>query len=521
MAFIYLFDILSAKPKLNIKGKERYVTKIGAVMTILSFSLILSSAIYLFVKFVQGHGVNVVFYKKNDVEKYSMDLNKSPFLFKLEDQNSREVDPRMLNISIGLNVFNFTDMSMKQINLKKQKFSTKLYNDSHSLAFLKKPEFLHFSVPVIENNNFSLIHDVYSILSLIVLTVNECQNSTSFNNCYPKSDIKKYLENNKISLKYMMPVNFLYIFNDIYPLEESFIVRDFEVKRDLEYTYIDKYKIIFFDSDAGFFLEDLISRTGYKYDIEFSDKAVDLIKNDNPNYLNIVLEINNIEADYYLRTYPKLPTFIAEVKGISNLVFYVTTFISIFSSEKPMNLEIFNNTIKVKKMKTQNVRQAQNDITVRIFKELKSDTSATVSNNYKSNNLDSSRKDFNSNRAPFRKKIKASYYEMIFPTCAIKNPNKRDLLGKALKFNDKVFSVEKIVENVLDSHKLKTFLLDKTKIDFYDNIDIFNRNEAFLKFWLMEKESEDEKIDYVDIYGKLERSDDYINQKLLSFFKQY
>jgi hypothetical protein len=528
MAFIYFFDKLSAEPKLNIKGKERYVTNIGAVMTILSYSLILSLAIYLFVKFVQGQGVNVVFYTKTGVEKYSMDLNKSPFLFKLQDQNSKEVNPRMLNITIGLNVLNLTDMSLKKINLKKQKFSTKLYNDSFSLAFLKKPEYKDyipyyesFSVPVIENNNFSLIYDVYSISSSIVLTVNECQNSTSFNNCYPKADIKKYLEDNRIKLTYMIPAHFLYIFDYKHPLDESLIDRNIELKGDFEYTYNDKYKIIFFDSDAGLFLEDVISRTGYKYDTEFSDKSVALIKNDNPDYLKIILEINNLETDYYLRTYPKLQSLIAEVEGISNWVFYVTTFISIFFSEKPMNLEIFNNTIKVKKMKTQNVRQPRNDITVQIFKELKSDTSATVSNNYKSYNLDSSRKDVNSNRAPFRKKIKASYYEMIFPTCAIKNLNKRDLLEKAIKFNDKVLSVEKIVENVLDTHKLKTFLLDKTKIDFYDNIEIFNRNEPFLKFWLKKKGSEDEKIDYVEIYGKLEQSDDYMNQKLLSFFKQY
>jgi hypothetical protein len=534
MALIYFFDKLSAEPKLNIQGKARYVTKIGAIMTILSYCLILSLAIYLFVKFVQGQGVNVVYYTRTDESKYFMNLTESPFLFLIRDSSEKEVDPRILNTTLDLHVVNFKDSYSKKIPLKSQKFSSKFFPKSKALDFLKKPDYINyisfyesFWVPVIENFNFSLLYDE-NLSSSIILTVKTCQNSTAFNNCYSDSFIKKYLEENRIKITYQLSTNPLYIFDYYNPLEEVLISRDFEFKTDLEYIYNDKYKMIFFDSDAGLFLEDVISRTGYKYDTEFSDNSVALVKTENPDYLKIIIEINNLQADYYLRSYPKLQSLIAEVEGISNWVFYVATFISTFFSEKPMNLAVFNSTVKVKKTKISkiskisiisrpNFNQTRNDSTLPNFKELKIENSVTSSNNNRSY-IPSSKKVLNPLHPSIRKKLSYSYYELIFPTCAIKNINKRILLEKALKFNDKVLSVEKIVENVLETNKLKRFIFEQTNLDLYDSIEMFNRNDSFLKFWLKKKDSDDDIKDLNETVLKLEDTNDYMSRKLFCFF---
>ena len=73
------FDFMSVEAKLFIKGKDRFKTKFGLLMSILS-SISICVISGFFVKYYfEKVDVNVIFIKEVIDEPFYMDLNSKPF----------------------------------------------------------------------------------------------------------------------------------------------------------------------------------------------------------------------------------------------------------------------------------------------------------------------------------------------------------------------------------------------------------------------------------------------------------
>ena len=89
------FDFLSIEPKLYIRGKERFQTKFGTIISILTIISIIILTVYFFLDFLDKKTVNVL--HSIDTLAYSavIDLNQKPFFFRIKDISGEIFDRRI------------------------------------------------------------------------------------------------------------------------------------------------------------------------------------------------------------------------------------------------------------------------------------------------------------------------------------------------------------------------------------------------------------------------------------------
>ncbi len=163
---------------------------------------------------------------------------------------------------------------------------------------------------------------------------------------------------------------------------------------------------------------------------------------------------NTYEVDYYLRTYPKIQDVIAKIEGLSNWIFYVTTFISLTFSENLIGIDIFNSTIKLQKNQVK-----QNNFNYELSKNI---IRSESSSKHKSALSITTVKLKNQIITPKRKKIT---FESYTPACLIRDRGKKKLLDQCEEFYSKLLSAETIVNSIVEVDKLKRNLFESKELD--------------------------------------------------------
>ncbi len=206
MSFSNFFDRLSQEPKIFIGGKERYSTRLGAIMTIISYTLSFSLTLYQFINFAHGDGANVVSYGKSPDENLYIDISNYPLLFRIRDAQGAQVDSRILKVSIanyGNNKNSFLDIEpyLKSNYLKDTGFAL---DDSYQQ--LKQSNMF---TPVRGKYNISLnLNAKEKTRNSIIMSIDICMNSTKTSNCFPRTYIDNYVAaNNVFPLEYYIGVN--------------------------------------------------------------------------------------------------------------------------------------------------------------------------------------------------------------------------------------------------------------------------------------------------------------------------
>jgi hypothetical protein len=200
------FDFMSVEAKLCIKGKDRYVTKLGSLMTILSFISVIVVSSFFIKYWFEKVDINVLFMKENSDEEFYMDLNLKPFFFRLVDVNSKPVDTRLMSFTL-LNVY-VSDNKVLAKNTEIESCSSeKHFPDPKYKKILENVDYENYFC--INNDKLNLnitLNQKMKTNSYLNLYVHECNNSTLNNNsCYPREKIKEYLSNANFYIRYYFP----------------------------------------------------------------------------------------------------------------------------------------------------------------------------------------------------------------------------------------------------------------------------------------------------------------------------
>ena len=171
-------DYMGVEAKLYIKGKDRYVTKLGSLMTILSFISVIVISSFFIKYWVEKVDVNVLFMKENSDEEFFMDLNFKPFFFRLADINVKEVDPRLVSLTLlkfyvtpGKTSFENTGLERCTIqkHLPDTKFKKMLENIDYEACYCMKNDKQDLNITLNEKLKTKSYYNLY---------VHECNNST-------------------------------------------------------------------------------------------------------------------------------------------------------------------------------------------------------------------------------------------------------------------------------------------------------------------------------------------------------
>ena len=113
-------DLLSPKPKFFINSKKRYITILGIVLSFLIFLGYLSMIIYLFVEFLIGSSVTVVYSKEEITSDFYFNLTGKLFAFYLTDLATNSINSRLFifkfkEIHIGFFVIVYKTISDEKV----------------------------------------------------------------------------------------------------------------------------------------------------------------------------------------------------------------------------------------------------------------------------------------------------------------------------------------------------------------------------------------------------------------------
>ena len=113
------FDFMSVEAKLFIKGKDRFKTKFGLLMSILSFISITVISGFFVKYYIEKADVNVLFIKEVTNEQFYMDLNFKPFFFKLSDIDDNLLDQRLVSLTIRNFIWKDEKISWQTLELER------------------------------------------------------------------------------------------------------------------------------------------------------------------------------------------------------------------------------------------------------------------------------------------------------------------------------------------------------------------------------------------------------------------
>jgi hypothetical protein len=479
MSFIEFFDNMSEEPRLFIKSKKRYSTKLGASMTILTYILTFVYAVYSLIIFMDGAGVNIISYKKPLQNTYKVSFKDIPILFAVNFNNYDVNDLRFFERIFSFEVIYNYNYSLP---LKTQSFSKSAFknNSKYISQFHSYHDFFTtISFEEYDDLYLNITSDINEY-STLMIKIKTCENSTEKSNCLPQEYIDKYLNDNdkNILFSFITGENYIQPLNSTNPLGYNLFENVYKLEPKMSNFLSFYYKITDFETDEGILFKNIKKSIALQKDLLFTEKMINAsVWNPilNPYILEFNIKLNNRELDYYSRTYPKLSSVAAGIQSISNLIFYLTSYISLIFSDHLLDIDLFNSTIKFNRCpdkfpdKNQNV--SFSDITNKF----------TIEKNVLKTNNSTILKPLPISK---RKKI---LNDSLRPTCLTFEKTRKLELIQCKDLYFKLLSVETISEWILEVDKLKRMLFQKDNLIAYENIDIYSSNTELFQYWIEDK----------------------------------
>jgi hypothetical protein len=340
-------DFMSVEAKLYIKGKDRYKTKLGSLMTILSFASVIVISTFFLKYWFEKVDINVLFMKETSDEEMSMDFNSKPFFFKLTDVNSIDTDPRLVSLTIIKLIVSDKKAIIENLELESCS-SEKHFPDPKYKKILENSDYGSFLCIKNEKKNLNMTLNLKkNINGYFNVYVHECNNSTLNNNsCYSKEKIKEYLSTANFYIRYYIPDVQIDHYNTEEPLQEKVFSIIRKIYPEMMYRYLNLFKQVKYTSDEGRVMQDSKTWTSFGRDeasyTEISPKAAVLV----PNTLSaLTFNMEGAKVDSYNRSYQKLQTVMANIGGILKFITFISTFIVKYVSSQMLAVDLSNNFV--------------------------------------------------------------------------------------------------------------------------------------------------------------------------------
>lgn len=556
-------DYASIEPKIYMKGRDRYITKFGCIMSILSFLSIMVLSGYFIKIFFEMKEVNVLYFLETKSFEPFMDLNKQPFFFNLRDVNDQPVDPRLA--SIVPTFWLKTNTSTRVIVLE-----TEACDKSQ---LLKQPHYQNMfqfdlsPYQCIKSDlyNLNLTLDMDSgIKTYFNLYITECTNSTENNNfCFSRDKIKLDLSNLNFYFKYFFPSYTIDHYNQTNPLSESFFSYQVRMYYSYFYTYYENIKTVNYTSDDGLVFQDVKN-----YHINGRDDVHSYYKLSpletttfvEKTFSQFQIQILNNQIDQYKRSYPKFQSVLANIGGVMKFILSFAQFIAKFVTSQMKDIELSNafvfhhsnnNDENEENEEKENEDCKNNKIFVQGVKGVNSNSKQVSDNTtckeLNINNLNNL-KDININKVsklPFFKhliinqiknlrkttipktEIKTlSWLETILPRKCFSKKSAIHIVDKCQLIIKRKLSSDYILKTISEFEKLKTILLDEKQNVVFMHMKNPSIDE-YLKILFPEKEIDSRlpsrsltSLEVENLIEELKLRDDRISKSLVDKFEE-
>ena len=176
-----ILDFSSVTAQIHIQGKDRFKTKFGASMSLISLMIVGILTGYFFISYLENREINVLGVTETKEFVASMDLNYKPFFFKLKYINGSMIDPSIAQVTIKYflydnGVYTSTDLQIENCgwdrHISRDRYENKLKNvDFESFMCLKQDRALNLTFdPFKLQKNYSiLIHFNKSSKNILIV----------------------------------------------------------------------------------------------------------------------------------------------------------------------------------------------------------------------------------------------------------------------------------------------------------------------------------------------------------------
>lgn len=380
-----LFYFMSVEAKLYINGKDRYKTKFGFLMSILSFVSVFIFSVFFLKAYFDNIDVNVLYVEDKTDEKLYMDLNYKPFFFKLADVDGTNVDPRYLTFSVKYFTWSKEKYSRIALETEQCKFEKHLPDPKYKKMFENIDYESHICL---KNDKYSLniTEDPANDEEIYFnLYISECTNSTLNNDtCHSKENIKEYLTTANIYFRYYFPDFKIDHYNKKSPLQETYVKRENKIHNDMFYLYNENKKLVKYTSDQGLVFVEINNFFIFGKD---ESSSVDISLKSSSSVANALsvytISIVPGKVDYYRRNYAKIQSVIASIGGKMKFIMTIEDFLNKYISSQMFDVDLSNYFIS--EMSGEDQEENKKKIKNIMISELKEAKNNINNENYKTN----------------------------------------------------------------------------------------------------------------------------------------
>jgi len=331
MEYLSYCDTLSKKPKLLIKGNERFKTIYGAFSSIFIICLMILVFIILAKDIWNNKKPHIIINEDTDEQPY-LKLTYSPFIINFYDLNGEIIKNSDKFFTIKAFVYNVTvsenennRMNVLKINSIDNSVCTnvpeKLYisllnSFSHQKQRLNKQSFcLNTTDPSL--NLRGAFNDLSANRSFLNIQLEKCKNSTENKDyyCYPKSEIEKQTPRTIVEIKYLDHKKNLENFTEE---KKPYLKSNFyDLKNNMQNKILMIIQNTEFQIDSGSIFENLSKYSLYTIKEEKRDYKI--LETEESLLLDISFGISDLKLTYYVN-YDRVYGFIASLVSMWNLL---------------------------------------------------------------------------------------------------------------------------------------------------------------------------------------------------------
>ena len=493
-------DFLNIPTSLSYKSDYFYATKVGAVLTILIFFIIINIITYEIILLYKKSSFTLISNKYTDLSQV-IDFSQNPFLFQLRNDKGKviEIDNRLFRME----AYNMESFTIKYENgtKKKKLTNTKLEFEKCDKIYSNQSEYSelnlsnYFCINPDQNlTSYGLLGDSINGFKGIRIYINKCSGS----GCYNDTVFEKNFHNAKFLVSYLsLSSNIFYLNNENlkYQLFTKTCSLSSNILKKIIFTYdIGRFEL---NNNIGFGNKKSFNYIlGNDYSVDVDLDATSTIKKSHYTvaYISFHYGGNVVETRKQVQTIFESLSIVGNIFNIvltlfkiinnyySNKILFVDIFRTIFFPKENNNIKdninlknylyLNNNLNKKNNLDLSNEICLNNNSKINKIKSIKSISKKMILSTDK-NYIPRKSKTFNVNQGVFSKNKLMYYY--LFPLWVLR---KNRTLNMLYLIKDRIcgyFSIEKINELI----KFKETLEDKTlrpKINNTELIKISNNN---------------------------------------------
>jgi hypothetical protein len=349
MFILDAIDMVGYRPHLTTFQKNRYKSKCGKIMGIMTIFPLIAICFYFVVTTFQKKEISIVFNESADYLS-TVNLTHSPILMVLTNGLDSAIPEELYEIKV--NFWSFSkNLTYNKLSLDNYEIPLETCDCSKHLgeyaSLFQITNLTEFKC--IPNNKYDLsLRGIYvdgnSNNNFLNIVVNSCNNQTRNNSCPSEEILERYLKNVYLIMVYVDYEIDHYNYEN--PLKPILRTHTFPINWDIHSRYFFTFKSLIYNTDKGLVFEDKRVDRAYKFESNSQNVQIrkgSLLYSSTIGTITISREpILNV----YDRSYPKIQTLLAKIGGLVQGVLFISKTLSYLITKNLFLVDLINSSFR-------------------------------------------------------------------------------------------------------------------------------------------------------------------------------